>query len=261
MSGNWYFVKDGQRLGPVSFGDLRGRIESGQLLPSDLVWREGMTDWCPAHQVAKLGTSLESQAVPPDVQPVSQQVSGSRGSAGANAILNDLLKVANTNRAATYTGVGVLFLSLCCCCFSGLLATRSEPPGEFIQSATVSASAQLEQSRQKSDRSLPSHIEYRLSASQLFAEYERNDVAGDEKYKGRVIEVTGVIEEISRDFLGNMYVTFEVGGFQLFSVQCFINESQKSQVAALNPGQSLRIQGKCVGKLGNVVLENCEIVD
>ena len=41
----WYYSKNSTQLGPVSYAELRAKISSGEILPTDMVWREGMTDW------------------------------------------------------------------------------------------------------------------------------------------------------------------------------------------------------------------------
>jgi len=46
----WYYAQDGQRKGPVSEDALRDMARDGALQPTDLVWREGMSEWAPAAQ-------------------------------------------------------------------------------------------------------------------------------------------------------------------------------------------------------------------
>lgn len=45
---SWHYVNEGEPTGPVSDGELLALWRSGRLLPSTLVWREGMTEWQPA---------------------------------------------------------------------------------------------------------------------------------------------------------------------------------------------------------------------
>jgi hypothetical protein len=52
----WYYSKNGVQLGPVSDSEIRGKLAAGEILASDLVWREGMRDWLPAAKVAELAT-------------------------------------------------------------------------------------------------------------------------------------------------------------------------------------------------------------
>lgn len=64
MAGDWYYLIDGEQIGPVPTADLKELAETGVLHPSDLVWKEGMPDWKPAAQVPGL---LSAQ--PPPVRP------------------------------------------------------------------------------------------------------------------------------------------------------------------------------------------------
>ena len=43
---SWYFVRNGQQQGPVSSTELRQSVA-----PTDLVWKNGMPEWVPAHAV------------------------------------------------------------------------------------------------------------------------------------------------------------------------------------------------------------------
>lgn len=45
MADNWYYAKDGERLGPFSSGDIERMIVLGNLAPVTNVWREGMENW------------------------------------------------------------------------------------------------------------------------------------------------------------------------------------------------------------------------
>ncbi|MGB8854336.1 MAG: DUF4339 domain-containing protein [Pirellulales bacterium] len=48
MAGNWYYVQNDKRQGPVTFDRLKALATSGWLAPGDLVWREGLANWVPA---------------------------------------------------------------------------------------------------------------------------------------------------------------------------------------------------------------------
>src|SRR5262249_1394904 len=70
MTEQWYYAKNGQQLGPVSTETLQRLAETGQLQPSDLVWKEGMPSWAPAQLVR--GVFAEAVPVapaPPTVVP------------------------------------------------------------------------------------------------------------------------------------------------------------------------------------------------
>jgi GYF domain 2 len=44
----WYLARDGQQYGPLSDPELAKFVELGHLQPTDLLWREGFSDWRPA---------------------------------------------------------------------------------------------------------------------------------------------------------------------------------------------------------------------
>jgi hypothetical protein len=61
----WYYSKNGTQLGPVAQGELITKLASGEVSPSDLVWKDGMGDWIPASQVAELRSVGAAPSVPP----------------------------------------------------------------------------------------------------------------------------------------------------------------------------------------------------
>src|SRR5688572_10654938 len=44
----WFYVRNGQRQGPVPASQLATMFNAGQVRGSDLVWSDGMTNWQPA---------------------------------------------------------------------------------------------------------------------------------------------------------------------------------------------------------------------
>jgi len=63
----WFFTRNGQKSGPVTAPTLRQLAAAGNLSPTDMVWREGMSEWAPASRVKGLFAEV---AIPPPV-PVS----------------------------------------------------------------------------------------------------------------------------------------------------------------------------------------------
>ena len=41
----WYYVQNGQQMGPVSQADLDQLAASGTISAETYVWREGLSDW------------------------------------------------------------------------------------------------------------------------------------------------------------------------------------------------------------------------
>ncbi len=51
---HWYYAQRGKQAGPIDPETLRRLLQSGQVAPTDLVWREGMATWSPAEEVREL---------------------------------------------------------------------------------------------------------------------------------------------------------------------------------------------------------------
>jgi hypothetical protein len=51
QSAEWFLARDGQQHGPISAAEMNKIMELGYLMPNDLVWRQGFSDWQPAASV------------------------------------------------------------------------------------------------------------------------------------------------------------------------------------------------------------------
>ena len=99
---------------------------------------------------------------------------------------------------------------------------------------------------------------YTLTAEALYSAYDDNEVAADAKYKGKIVVVSGVIQDIGKDLADDPYVV--IGGEGLLDgVQCTFADSKSEQLAGLSKGQNATIKGKVVGLLGNVQVENSSL--
>jgi hypothetical protein len=97
-----------------------------------------------------------------------------------------------------------------------------------------------------------------VSAAELYTDYKANEVAADQRYKDRVIEVTGRVDNIGKDIMDTMYVTLDTGEM-IGSIQCMFGTEHANSLAGLSKGQSVTIQGKCAGKMMNVLLQGCTL--
>jgi hypothetical protein len=100
-----------------------------------------------------------------------------------------------------------------------------------------------------------------VDAWTLVADYKDNEVAADEKYKGKTLKVKGFIGDIKKDITDTMYVILQSGGdFELRNVQCFFANNEKQRLVNLSKGQMITVRGRCDGLMMNVVLRDCAIV-
>jgi hypothetical protein len=101
--------------------------------------------------------------------------------------------------------------------------------------------------------------EFQLPATELFQAFEQDEATSNTKYIGKVIEVSGTIEEISTDEKGSPVVLL-AGGGDFGGVLCTFEASEKDKVTALATGQNVKIKGSCSGMLMEVVLNRCSLV-
>jgi hypothetical protein len=69
----WYYSKGGEQKGPVEQPELQRLLSTGEVMPTDLVWRDGLANWQPASQVPELGAVASAQPQPGYQQPGYQQ--------------------------------------------------------------------------------------------------------------------------------------------------------------------------------------------
>ncbi|MDR3133077.1 MAG: OB-fold putative lipoprotein [Prevotellaceae bacterium] len=98
-----------------------------------------------------------------------------------------------------------------------------------------------------------------ISASTLYEDYDANEISADQKYKGKVLVITGRIESIGKDITDNIYVALEGDGF-INVVQCMFSDDHVSETSELRKGQSVKIKGRCSGQtLGSIIVRGCSL--
>ena len=99
-------------------------------------------------------------------------------------------------------------------------------------------------------------------AAAVFAAYEANEVKADSGMKNRLFAVKGKVTKIGKDILNTPYVALSAEKqFSIFSVQCFFTKADEAALANLQQGQTVVIAGKCGGKMGNVLMQDCWFYD
>lgn len=97
-----------------------------------------------------------------------------------------------------------------------------------------------------------------ITSIQLSEEYDANKVAADAKYKGKILEVTGIIDNIGKDILDDPYVVLKGTPTKLFGIQCMFKKSDEQKLINLSKGSEITLTGKVSGELiGNVILREC----
>ena len=97
--------------------------------------------------------------------------------------------------------------------------------------------------------------DYKLESKALFAEFESNEASANEKYLGKVVEVSGTIQEVNMDD-GNKKIILEGDGM-MFGVICNLDELTNSHRTDFKAGENVTLKCKCTGILMDVVLDRC----
>jgi len=116
------------------------------------------------------------------------------------------------------------------------------------------------QNQETTNQSAVQEAAYKVTAQEIMKEYEQNELAADRKYKGQIIEVSGKIGTINSEITGKPYVTLKVGEYDIFSVQCLFGRDEVDLLLNLTKGSSVTLKGRVEGKLGNILVEECQIV-
>jgi uncharacterized protein (TIGR03067 family) len=126
MANQWYYSKNGDKCGPVSSSELKALARAGKLLPTDLVWKEGISSWKPAGKVKGLFPAAPMAiplfaAAPPPVRRAIASISPLVSSSNQPTIV----KLPVSKKTLVICGVGlvaisVLFAALAAICGPGL---------------------------------------------------------------------------------------------------------------------------------------------
>jgi putative nucleic acid binding protein/zinc ribbon protein len=95
----------------------------------------------------------------------------------------------------------------------------------------------------------------------LLSDYTANEVAADQRYKGRLIRIRGVLKEVNKDILNAPFVVVGNGSdVALRDLQCALSQSAGEEAAGLTRGEPITVQGRVSGLRLNVQLTDCTVV-
>ncbi|MCZ2343422.1 MAG: DUF4339 domain-containing protein [Bacteroidales bacterium] len=72
MPSQWHYQHNGQPNGPVTAARLKELVDAGGLLPTDLIWKQGMAKWVPARSLK--GLFPDGPVATPEAAPVPARV-------------------------------------------------------------------------------------------------------------------------------------------------------------------------------------------
>jgi hypothetical protein len=98
-----------------------------------------------------------------------------------------------------------------------------------------------------------------VKGSQLFNDYQENEVAADNRYKGKILLVMGDVSEIRKDFTGGVIIGLTTSN-EFMPDDAYLAEGQNA--ASLRKGQTVGLACKGDGMtIGRPDLKDCEIIE
>jgi hypothetical protein len=99
-----------------------------------------------------------------------------------------------------------------------------------------------------------------ISAAALIAEYKANEVGADARWRGRLAQVTGVVDGIGKTFVGDTpWVTLSAGKDTYGNVTCWLQRDDEAAMIA--KGAAVTYRCRISGySLGDVQARDCAYV-
>ncbi|MDE2861465.1 MAG: hypothetical protein OYI31_04920 [Chloroflexota bacterium] len=89
-----------------------------------------------------------------------------------------------------------------------------------------------------------SPIEVRVTARQMYDDYESNRIAADQKYDGKVLALSGTVSDFGGGDGQAYWVDLVTGDFTLENVRCHFSQSHLNDIASLAKGDRVTLRGK-----------------
>ena len=103
--------------------------------------------------------------------------------------------------------------------------------------------------------------ELSISATELINAYKENEVKADKMYKGKIVEVNGIVDGIDSGISDEAIIRLSDGDeFSIYTVSCYIDDENQDKACELNKGENVTIIGKADGEvIGQPVIKDCKI--
>ena len=98
-----------------------------------------------------------------------------------------------------------------------------------------------------------------VTAETLIKDYRENEVSADDKYRNKILEVTGVVSQVKKESLSRVIVILQKPK-TYWGVKCQLKKEYKDEAGDLRAGDKITVIGKCTGlKYRSPYLRNCRI--
>jgi hypothetical protein len=104
-----------------------------------------------------------------------------------------------------------------------------------------------------------------VTAANVLADFQKDPDAADEKYAGKYLELTGVVERTGRGRNDSPFVVLHAGDENAkLKIECFFeylpDAAAEARYRRLAKGQTVTVRGEYDGQVSNVRLRECVLV-
>lgn len=101
--------------------------------------------------------------------------------------------------------------------------------------------------------------DFKFVSAAIIGEFEKDETTANKKYLGKVVEVSGIIAEKTKDEQGKINVTIQ--GADIAGIGCVFEAAAQESASKLKEGEEVKIKGICTGILMDVVMVDCVVVE
>jgi len=98
---------------------------------------------------------------------------------------------------------------------------------------------------------------YSFKSTELFDQFSVNETAANQKFMGKTIVVTGQVKDLATSTNGEMMLM--LNGNETHAISCSLEVPK--EINAINRGDVVTLKGVCAGKLEDVELIHCRLVN
>jgi len=124
-------------------------------------------------------------------------------------------------------------------------ATTTVPAGQAAEEKAPKAEKAPKKEKAEKEEAPAAEATTKVSAKKLIADFEDNELKADKAYKGKTLEVTGVVEEVDTDIMDeDVYILRVAGGgdFELLTVDFY--DIPTDVLADIDTGDKVTVIGE-----------------
>ncbi len=142
-------------------------------------------------------------------------------------------------------------------------AGESEPEQELEPEPDGGIETEAESEQEpKRGATVESEPVVEVTAEQLFAAYEADALAADERFSNKAIRVTGIVGKIVlNDISDNYHIALTTAEEQIFAdIRCTFGREDMPELSRLKVDETVTVQGRYGGFVIGITLRECELV-